>query len=261
MKQRLNWLWRLFATGFSFTLFGLGGLLLPFYAVPWLLITPKGVKRERKARWLVHINFRFFMNMMRALGILHYYVEDIDRLRQPGQLILANHPSLIDVVLLISLLPQADCVVKSALMKNPSMRGVIRLAGYIANDDPEQVIAEAKASLARGNHLIIFPEGTRTVPGRAISFQRGAANVALRLEQAIRPVLITVEPATLTKQVAWYEIPLSGPFEMVLRVLPERSLPSTEGQPVSLAARQLTKQLEHFFTEELAHYAGTRARA
>ncbi|MFC6755290.1 hypothetical protein, partial [Halorubrum tibetense] len=112
MKRRLNWLWRLFATGLSFTLFGLGGLLLPFYALPWLLATPKGIKRECKARWIVHINFRFFMNMMRALGILHYYVEDIDRLRQPGQLVLANHPSLIDVVLLISLLPQADCVVK-----------------------------------------------------------------------------------------------------------------------------------------------------
>ena len=254
-------MWRLFATGLSFSLFGLGGLLLPLYALPWLLITPAGTKRERKARWIVHVNFRFFMNMMRALGILRYSVENIESLQPKGQLILANHPSLIDVVLLIGLLPQADCVVKSALMKNPTMRGVIRLAGYIANDDPEQVIAEAKLSLARGNNLIIFPEGTRTVPGQAMSFQRGAANIALRLQQVIRPVIITVTPPTLTKEVAWYQIPSTGPFDMVLRVLPELALPDVQGQPVSLAARQFTKSLENYFTEELAHYAGTRAGA
>lgn len=262
MATRLNWCWRLFATGFAFSVFGLGGLLLPLYALPVLMMTPAGRKRERRARWLVHVNFAFFMAMMRFLGILRFHVVDVERLSQPGQLILANHPSLIDVVLLIGLLPQADCVVKSGLMKNPTMRGVIRLAGYIANDDPEQVIAEARASLARGNSLIIFPEGTRTVPGCPLSFQRGAANVALRLGQSIRPAVITVEPATLTKNVPWYRIPDSGPFEMTLRAMPEFPITAcTDDKPLSLQARQLTKALENYFSEELAKYAGTGAGA
>lgn len=263
MKQRLNWCWRLIATAIAFSCFGVGGVLMPLYAIPWLMLTPQGDKRDRRGRWLVHINFRFFMGLMRLLGILHYRVENIERLQQPGQLILANHPSLIDVVFLISLLPQADCVVKSALLRNPSMRGAIRLAGFIANDDPEQVLIEARASLARGNSLVIFPEGTRTVPGQHISMLRGAANVALRLEHVIRPVLITVEPATLTKHVPWYHIPADGPFEMVLRAMPELMIqPTTNpGEPMSLVARQLTKQLENYFTEELAIHAGTGARA
>ncbi|UTA48714.1 1-acyl-sn-glycerol-3-phosphate acyltransferase [Simiduia sp. 21SJ11W-1] len=261
--QKINWCWRLVATGFSFTLFGVGGLIVPLYAVPWLLMTRAGEVRERRARWLVHIHFRFFINMMRALGIMTYSLQGLERLKAPGQLILANHPSLVDVVLLIGLLPRADCVVKGGLLRNPFMRTVIKLAGYIANDNPEQVLQDARASLARGNSLIIFPEGTRTVPGQRLKLQRGAANVALRLNLPIRPVVIVVTPPTLTKYVPWYKIPPTGPFHMALAVKPQLAPGELEMQadiPASLAARQLTKRLEQYFTEELTHYAGARAR-
>ncbi|MBB3169260.1 lysophospholipid acyltransferase family protein [Simiduia aestuariiviva] len=263
MKRKLNWCWRLLATGFSFSVFGIGGLIVPLYAVPWLLLTAGGPTRERRARWLVHTHFRFFINMMRALGIMTYELKGLERLRAPGQLILANHPSLVDVVLLIGLLPQADCVVKGGLLRNPFMRTVIKLAGYIANDNPEQVLNDARASLSRGNSLIIFPEGTRSVPGQSLRLQRGAANVAVRLQLPIRPVVITVTPPTLTKHVPWYHIPPQGPFHMSLRVMPELAPGDFELQqdvPASLAARYLTKKLEHYFTEELTHYAGARAR-
>ena len=93
---------------------------------------------------------------------------------------LANHPSLIDVVVLISIIPNADCVVKAHLFKNPFLRGVVKNTGYISNADPEGLLVDCKKSLAAGNNLIIFPEGTRTKVGQAVKFQRGAANIALR---------------------------------------------------------------------------------
>lgn len=260
LLSRINWLWRLFATGLAFTVFGVGGLLLPLYALPVLLLTPAGDARERRARWLVHVNFKAFMHMMQGLGIMRFKARHLDDLRRPGQLILANHPSLIDVVFLISLLPQADCVVKANLLKNPTMRGVIGLAGYIANNDPEQVLEAARASMRRGNSLIIFPEGTRTVPGKPIRMQRGAANVALRLGRPIRPVLITVEPDTLTKHRPWYQIPAEGPFVMTLTAMPELPVSTVyERMPPALAARKLTRSLEDYFTEELRTHgiAGT----
>ena len=118
----------------------------------------------------------------------------------------------------------------------------------------------ARASLARGNSLIIFPEGTRTVPGRPIRMQRGAANVALRLAQPIRPVLISVAPDTLTKHRPWYQIPLEGPFTMSLAAMPELEVVDAYEQlPRAVAARKLTQSLEDYFTEELKTHgiAGT----
>jgi hypothetical protein len=52
-----------------------------------------------------------------------YQIEGGERLQRDGLLVLANHPTLIDVVCLISLLPNADCVVKRAVACNPFMRG------------------------------------------------------------------------------------------------------------------------------------------
>ncbi|WP_369678325.1 lysophospholipid acyltransferase family protein, partial [Enterococcus faecium] len=84
-----------------------------------------------------------------------------------GQLIIANHPSLIDVVVLISIVRNADCVVKADLWKNPFLKGVVKATGYINNDaDPEYFLNQCQQSFARGNNLIVFPEGTRSVPGK-----------------------------------------------------------------------------------------------
>jgi 1-acyl-sn-glycerol-3-phosphate acyltransferase len=255
--KRLNWCYRLLATGLAFTLFGLGGLLLPLYAVPWLRwFTRDTGLRERRARWLVQKNFRLFVEFMRISGILRYRIEGLSDLQRPGQLILANHPSLIDVVFLIAFVPQADCVVKNSLMRNPFMRSVLSLGNYIVNDDPQRVIAASAASLARGNSLIIFPEGTRTVPGQPIKLQRGAANVAVRLGVPVRPVIIAVVPSTLTKAEPWYSIPREGPFQVLISAQTELAMASDDNRP-SLAARKLTIQLQNYFTQELARYAGT----
>lgn len=173
MWARLNKAWRVVATGLAFSLFGIGGFLLPFLAVPVIFLLPgNALDRERRAKTAIHYTMRAFVEIMRGLGILTYSVESPEDFNRPGQLILANHPSLIDVVFLIGFVKRADCVVKSDLRRNPFMRGPIGLAGYIANDDPEKVIDATVSSLARGNSLIIFPEGTRTTPGEPLDLDR-----------------------------------------------------------------------------------------
>ena len=74
-----------------------------------------------------------------------------------GLLILANHPSLIDVVFLISFVRHADCIVKAALAHNPFMRGPIRAAGFITNGDGAGLLEDCVKSLRGGNNLIVFP--------------------------------------------------------------------------------------------------------
>jgi len=72
---------------------------------------------------------------------------------------------------LIAHIPNAVCVVKAKLWSNPFFGGVVRAAGYIRNDEPETLMRDCAACLAAGLPLIIFPEGTRTVPGERLHFR------------------------------------------------------------------------------------------
>ncbi|MEX1032905.1 MAG: lysophospholipid acyltransferase family protein, partial [Cellvibrionaceae bacterium] len=240
---------------------GIGGFLLPFLVIPVIYLLPGSkLDRERRAKKAIHYTMRGFVEIMRGLGILTYSIEDREGFNRPGQLILANHPSLIDVVFLIAFIERADCVVKSALRRNPFTRGPVGLAGYIINDDPEQVIDATVASLARGNSLIIFPEGTRTTPGEPLHLQRGAANIALRADVPITPVIITCEPTTLTKNTPWYRVP-SRRFHFTMKMQPDIAVRRFSDADIpSLAARKLTQHLQRYFTQELLVHERSTAR-
>jgi 1-acyl-sn-glycerol-3-phosphate acyltransferase len=80
-------------------------------------------------------------------------------------------------------------------------------AGYLPNAAGEELIGECSATLRRGHSLLVFPEGTRTVPGRPLRLQRGAAHIALAADAAILPVTITCDPPTLFKNNPWYRVP------------------------------------------------------
>lgn len=202
------YLWRLVFTALSFFLFGLGGLVLRLIVFPLLSLLPASPLRKRqRARALISGAFRFFVEFMRFTGVLTYSVTGIERLGQPGQMVIANHPSLIDVVVLIAFIRDANCVVKQSLWQNPFMRGPIRSAGYISSDGSIDMLEASAQVLKEGQTLIIFPEGTRTTPGQPPSFHRGAAAIALRGAKMIAPVRISVTPTTLTKAEPWYSIP------------------------------------------------------
>ena len=248
---KLNYYWRLFATAIAFSLFGIGGVFIPLIALPVFYLLPGGLpERQVRTRKLVHWTFRIFIWMMRLLGILSWKITGLDKLRRPGILVLANHPTLLDVVFLIAFIPNADCIVKSRLMKNPAMRGFVTLTGYITNDSADTLIDSARSSLEQGSALIIFPEGTRTKPGQDIMFQRGAANIAVRSGSAPTPVIIECTPLTLSKQHKWYHIP-ERKFHLTFRVLNDININSFMATNPSLGTRHLTDYLENFFTTKL----------
>ncbi len=252
MTSGLNYYWRLAATGGCFAAFGIGGLALSTLVFPVLLLTPRNM-RTVHARWVIHKSFRAFMWMMETVGIMRLEVIGADTLRHcRNTLVLANHPTLIDVVALISLMPVASCVVKRALWNNPFLCGVVRAADYISNSDSESLIDDCADDLAAGNPLIIFPEGTRTQPGKPLHFLRGAAHIALKSGMPILPVLIQCTPTTLTKQEKWYQIPQCR-FHLRMEVLAPVSASgwvSVDEAP-TIAVRRVTQGLEALFTKKL----------
>jgi len=253
--QRIEQLWRLFGTGLSFTMFGLGGLFLGLLLFPALqLLVPQRERRQRLARRVIARCFGAFVWLMKALGVLAYEITGDPR-AAPRQncLIVANHPTLIDVVFLIALFPHADCVVKSALWRNPFTRSAVSAANYISNDGGVEVIERCTERLREGSSLILFPEGTRTEPQVEPLFKLGAAAVAVRAGAVLQPVLIRCDPLTLYKGDAWYNTPARRPYFRfeILAPLQVGQMASPEAGPRQ-QQRALNAALERFFRERLA---------
>jgi 1-acyl-sn-glycerol-3-phosphate acyltransferase len=250
----LNHIWRLIGTGLSFALFGLFGLVLGLVVFPLLrLITRDAETRQRRARQLIGALFWVFLRIMRGLGVLSFSIHGVARTPTDGNcLIVANHPTLIDVVFLIALFPQADCVVKAALWRNPFTRHVLLAANHVPNDGGVEMIDRCAERLRSGGSLILFPEGTRTRRDRKLRFKAGAAAVAARTDSALLPVLIECEPLTLGKGEPWYAIPPRKP-SFRIDILEPRTLDSLIGAGGSerLRKRELNKALKTFFVERL----------
>ncbi len=248
-----NYYWRLLATGLSFALFGIGGLCLRVLVFPLLALLPgDALSQRRRARHTISRLFWLFVQFMYRSGVLTFTVHGAERLGRPGQLVIANHPSLIDVVVLIALIRDANCVVKQSLWDNPCMRGPIRAAQYISNSGSLDMLDEAADALRQGQTLIVFPEGTRTTPGQAPEFHRGAAAIALRGATLVTPVVISVSPTTLTKAEPWYRIP-SRRFHFQLRVGEDIDPQRFAAQgPAPSASRKLNEHLHQHFIKELA---------
>jgi 1-acyl-sn-glycerol-3-phosphate acyltransferase len=253
--RKLAYGWRLIGTGLSFSTFGIGGLILWFVLFPLLALFPGNrMQRIARAQQAVHYSFYLFIGFMHRVGIMTYEINGLEKLNRPGQLIIANHPTLVDIVFLISRVRQANCIVKHSLWHNPFMRGPILNAGYISNGDPETMISECVDWLKGGGCMIIFPEGTRSVSGKPYHFQRGAFAIALAAGVTVTPVTISCYPSTLTKAEQWYEIP-ERHFHLAMHVGEDVDLASYQAiEPKSIAVRRLTSAMQDYFTQQRERY-------
>jgi 1-acyl-sn-glycerol-3-phosphate acyltransferase len=254
--ELLDMAWRALATGFCFATFGLGQLLLGLSLFPLMLVLVRNpLKRRRLAKRAIHYSFKAFVFLMWLTRVLDFKIKDLERLKRPGLLVLANHPSLIDVVFLVSFIEQADCVVKSSLFNNPFIRFAVAGAGYISNDDDSLAVVEAcRSSFDEGNSLVVFPEATRSQPGSPLALRRGAAQIAVRTGRNVTPVIIRAREHNLGKQSRWWKVPrkrMSFDFEVNedLSVAPYLS-PDKEA---AVAARDLTEFLTEYFNREVSH--------
>lgn len=253
MLRKISRAWRIVGTGISFSVFGILGLLLAATAFPLTRIAVRDrVAREFYNQKLIHWNFRLFVRLMVAVGVLEVTVRNGDEMARPGQLVIANHPSLIDIVLLVSLMPQADCVVKKEAWSNPFMRGAISATGYLPNDAGDKLVDACVERLRAGRSLVLFPEGTRSPKGSIGPFRRGFAHVALESGATLRTVVIRCEPPTLMRGQPWYDVP-DRRVQMTVdcgETVDPRKL--AEGAPTrGVAARRIAAALRDFYGETL----------
>jgi 1-acyl-sn-glycerol-3-phosphate acyltransferase len=170
----------------SFFVFGLGTVILVFPIMPVLLLfSGSAEKFQKNARRLISAFFRFFIGMMKYMRIVIFEAPDKEFFRnQKSKIIVSNHPSLLDMVMIISLIPNADVIVQG-YVRNTILWGVVKRF-YIMNTlNFEELTAACKESLEKGNCLVIFPEGTRTRRNEKMRLKKGAVRISLLTDTEI----------------------------------------------------------------------------
>jgi 1-acyl-sn-glycerol-3-phosphate acyltransferase len=189
--------------------------------------------------------YRIFWASARYSGLMHMDAESLDVLRAvPGGLVIAaNHPSMLDAMMIVARLPRSACVMKGALRRNPFLGPGASLAGYVANDRTRTMIRDSVHRLEEGCQLVVFPEGTRSpAPGQIHPFSRSIALIAQRAGVPIQTVVIETDSPYLGKGWPIWKLP---PVPMMFRARPGEVF-EPAGDPEALSQR-----MEEYFRREL----------
>ena len=158
------------------------GYLL-FFAPVYLVSFVFSENRERAWQRLNQLFFKIFFLLLRKItpGLSFQVAEEVLAIR--SAVIVSNHVSYLDPILLISLFERQKTIVKHTFFKLPVFGWILRTSGYIpstldASPDMIRNIEGMDAYLASGGNLFIFPEGTRSRDGRIGRFNKSAFKIA-----------------------------------------------------------------------------------
>jgi 1-acyl-sn-glycerol-3-phosphate acyltransferase len=213
-------------------------LLYPFLPEP---------RAKALGRSVIAWAYRLFWAAASACGMMRIDCSCLDQLRDERCLILAaNHPTMLDALLLVARLPRSACIMKADLMRNVFLGSGARLARYIRNDSARTMVRLAVEDLKSGGQLVIFPEGTRTVAAPLNHFRPGVTLIAKLARAPIQTVFIETDTPYLSKGWPLWKLP---PLPMVFTLrLGERFAPAQDSDA-------LLAQMELYFRQSMEQTA------
>ena len=162
-----------------------------FIAGYWLVFLGAGILRGRRGfSWALRSYARAFIAvLLRALPRVRLQVPQSSQLRSThGSVVVCNHLSFLDPLLLLSLLPGTITIVRPDFFRVPVFGWLLLGAGFLGPDlftEGRPWINRVQRRLRSGDNLLIFPEGTRSRDGRLASLKRGAFYLAQQLAAPI----------------------------------------------------------------------------
>ena len=249
----------------------LGVICLGWAPCAWILCKLRPADDGRFGRRAITVYIRFYLRALEAIGAMRFDIGALDALEGPevpevpgvlnvlkagddgGPLIIApNHPRLIDAFLVVSRLTNVVCIMKNDINDNVFLGQAARLAGYISNDSAVQMIRDSVRTLKRGNHLLLFPEGTRTVREPVNPMTGAVGLIASRAGVPVQTVFIECDSPYLRKGWPLLRRPRL-PIHFRVR-LGQRFDPPKD-------PRAFTAMLEQYFVETLAPAGSTNGSA
>lgn len=226
---------------------GLGSLAWNGVAFGLYPLLPRSVGL-RVGRAAIAHGYALYWRFAALTGMLYLHADTLDELRdEAGLIVVANHPSMLDALMLVAHLPRSACVMKASLMRNPFLAPGARLARYIRNDTPSGLVRRAVEDLKAGGQLVLFPEGTRTTRWPVNPFRPGFTLIAKMAQVPIQTVFIDTDSPYLGKGWPLWQLP---PLPIVFSVRLGRRF-----QPAEDPAAQLA-EIEAYFA---AHVRPPRA--
>jgi len=224
-------------------LLGLGTFVWTPVAALLRLLLPRRAG-HRVGRAMARRFFAFYLANLRATGYARLDLDDLAAIEgQRGIIVAANHPSLLDALLLLARLPEGVPLMKSDLERSMFWGAPAHLAGYISNRNVMDAVRTARDRLREGAQLVIFPEGTRTEPWPLGPLRGAIAIIAQRAQAPVQAVIIETDSVFLSKGWPLWKVP---PLPLHIRVRLGRRF-----EPPTHAARFMAELREHF-EQELA---------
>jgi len=177
------------------------------------------------------------------------HVEGRKRIRAGVPYVMvANHQSFLDILVLFRLFVHFKWVSKIEMFRIPCIGWNMALNGYIKlrRGDAESVAEMMRAceqTLADGNPIMMFPEGTRSPDGRLKAFKAGAFVLAQRARVPLLPIVVEGTARALPK----HGFVLRGRHAIRIRVLDEIPFSSFAEKPID----RLVSEVRDVFTAEL----------
>ena len=242
----------------SIIYFGVGAVVLALFVFPFIRVFSFKKKEDFGvlARAYVSHTFRVFLGSLNLTHTSIRKVEDKQAFRNiHSKIIVANHPSLLDFVYIMSLVPNSTCIVRGSLTHTP-LRGVIKQA-YITNTTEfDDVLVECKKLTDQGCNVIIFPEGTRTPRHGQNNYKKGAARIALYCGCDVQPVFIGgSDKYGLGKHDPLWSYNHVERYVYDFKLLPTISAEEYKELSEPIAAKRLTEKMENVIRGAGAEYA------
>lgn len=233
-----NWL--------SWLVFASVGLLLNLVCAPLLLVRNRA-RHGPAVRTAIRRLFAAWCSWLHATRLIYVTWRGFTPEALAGPAVyISNHPGLLDATFVLAQLPDAICIFKPAIMRNPTMGPAALMAGYACGNNGVDLIRDVAERVAAGRSLLIFPEGTRTNPGPSLNpFKPGFAVIAARAHVPIRLIVIRAPRDLVPKGWPWWRAP-SFPSHVEITLLGELDTVAgeTATELTARARRQISAALD-----------------
>lgn len=226
--------------------FLIGALFLPLKAIFY------GWPSVEETRLIINKSTKQYLLLLKKLGLIRVSIRGLEHTElNQGIILVANHPSLLDIVFFLSIFPTCSCMAKKNLLYFSPYALVIRWASYVAGSGGSEIVEQANLELMNKRPFVIFPEGTRKsqqgqkTGSTDLKFRRGAAALALKSGAAVIPVVFKYNPPVLGKNRNWYDAP-DRICDVEIEFFPAIYFEQNH-KDQWIQRREITRKLEDFF--------------